>query len=468
MRLLIFLLLPLVAIAQDDDYCFSQDKSRPQTLQFSSKTAYQIAKGTDMEKLYLVDGCQPQKMWIFHRHGTRLPKTSMIKKAPRLEELRDLIINNYKVAKTKPDTNALCQTDLFAIQLWKWNSSITPDMDEYLTTQGYNDLRGTAKLYQRYYPSVMSPVFNDTYYQFRHTDTQRTTESFKAFAEGLFGSLNSAHPVEIPKQDLLLRPYDYCPTFKALNYKGEGSEYQKYHQSKLYNDTLADISRRLGFQYTLQEEDIKLMYDMCRYEQAWNVDRNSVWCGAFLPEQVTVFEYLEDLKYYYGSSYGFPENERLNCRLVQDLLTHLSSPVSPHVVAHFGHSTGLLTLVTALGIKKDDIKLRADNYESLTSRRFKSSRIDPFASNFVAVKYVCPAQLDREKVQFFLNQEAVQLDWCKVGLCKWSDVLDKYKDISNADCGDYFCRTGGAPSLGSGISGLLATTFAAILVYLMH
>lgn len=86
MRLLILLLLPLVAIAQDD-YCFSKDTSRLQTRQFSSKTAYQIVKGTDIDKQYLVPGCQPLKMWIFHRHGTRLPKKSMINKASRVAEV---------------------------------------------------------------------------------------------------------------------------------------------------------------------------------------------------------------------------------------------------------------------------------------------------------------------------------------------------------------------------------------------
>lgn len=74
-------------------------------------------------------------------------------------------MNNYQVAKTKPETDELCQTDLIAIKFWKWNSSITPDMEEYLTAQGYEDLRGTAKLYQRFYPSVLPPTFNDTYYQ---------------------------------------------------------------------------------------------------------------------------------------------------------------------------------------------------------------------------------------------------------------------------------------------------------------
>ncbi|KAH8286913.1 hypothetical protein KR018_009042 [Drosophila ironensis] len=468
MRFLLLLLLPLVALAQDDDYCFSQDTSRPQTRQFSSKTAYQIVKGSDIERQYLVPGCEPKKMWIFHRHGTRLPKKSMINKASRLAELRDLIVKNYKVLRTKPDRDPLCQTDLIALQMWKWNSSITGDMEEYLTAQGYDDLRGTAKLYQRYYPTVLPKDYNDTYYQFRHTNTQRTTESFKAFAEGLFGTVNAAHPVDIPKQDLLLRPYDYCQSYKDLNYKGEGSEYKKYYESSVWKNNLAAISTRLGFGYTLDEDDIKLMYDMCRYEQAWQVDRNSVWCGAFLPEQVTVFEYGEDLKYYYGSGYGFPEIERLNCRLVQDLLTHLSNPVSPHVVAHFGHSTGLLTLLTALGVKKDDIKLRADNYLELASRRWKSSLIDPFAANFVAVKYDCPQELDREKVVFFLNQDAVKLDWCNVGLCKWSDVLEKYKAISEADCGEYYCLGGGAPSLVSGISVLASSLLALLVHYLMH
>lgn len=69
------------------------------------------------------------------------------------------------MARTKPETDALCQTDLIAIKLWKWNSSITPDMEEYLTAQGYEDLRGTAKLYQRYYPTVLTANYNDTYYQ---------------------------------------------------------------------------------------------------------------------------------------------------------------------------------------------------------------------------------------------------------------------------------------------------------------
>ncbi|XP_034480594.1 multiple inositol polyphosphate phosphatase 1 [Drosophila innubila] len=449
--------------AAENDYCFGKDSERLQTRQFSSKTAYQIVKSTNIDKQYQVPNCEPKKMWIFHRHGTRLPTANTIKEAPRLEELRDLIVRNYRELRTKPDTDALCQEDLIAIKMWKWNASITEDMEQHLTRQGYDDLRGTAKLYQRYYPTVLPSRYNDTYYLFRHTDTQRTMESFKGFSEGLFGESKLAAAADIPDEDLLLRPYDYCKDFKDKNYKGVGSEYHKYRSSNLWNQTMSDIARRLGFKM-MGEEDIKLMFDMCRYEQAWQVDRTSVWCAAFLPEHVTVMEYAEDLKYYYGSGYGFEDNSRFNCRAVQDMLTRLSSPVSPHVVAYFAHSTGLQTLLTALGINKDDVPLRADNYNSMTSRRWKTSLLGPFAANFVAVKYECPADLEKEKVVFFLNQNAVQLDWCKVGLCNWSAVLEKYKTIAQANCDEYYCRSGAI----AGQTSFLATTLMAAIVYLMH
>ncbi|EDW05229.1 GH24977 [Drosophila grimshawi] len=465
MRLLLLLtaLLALQLVGGQDDYCFGKDAEREQTRHFTSKTAYQIVKGTNMDKQYQVPGCEPKKMWIFHRHGTRLPTPNTIRAAPRLEDLRDQIVKNYRVLRTKPETNALCSTDLIAIQMWKWNTSITVDIEEHLTTQGYEDLRGTAKVYQHYYPTVLPTRYNDSYYLFRHTDTQRTTESFKGFTEGLFGDNTVATAADIPEQDLLLRPYDYCNDFKDKNYKGEGSEYQKYRTSAIWNRTVDDITKRLGFTF-LAEEDIELMYDMCRYEQAWQVDRTSVWCGAFLPEQVTVLEYAEDLKYYYGSGYGFEENTKFNCRAVQDMLTRLSSPVSPHVIAYFAHSTGLQTLLTALGINKDDVALRADNYNSMTSRRWKTSLLGPFAGNFVAVKYECTEALEKEKVVFFLNQNAVELDWCNVGLCDWSQVLEHYKTISEANCDEYYCRSGAM----AGRASLLFTALIAAIVYLMH
>ncbi|XP_004526154.1 multiple inositol polyphosphate phosphatase 1 [Ceratitis capitata] len=445
-----------------NDYCFGKDNERTQTRHFTSKTAYQIIKGTNIEKEYLVPGCKPTKIWILHRHGTRLPTVKTIKSAPKLNTLRDEIVANYRVRRTKPDTNALCLEDLSLLSMWKWNSSITVDQEQFLTMQGYEDLKGTAKTYQRFYGDVLTKNYNNTYYKFRHTDTQRTTESFKAFAEGLFGADVKVQPDQIPEKDLLLRPYDYCESWKAHDYSGENSENYKFKHSAIWNKTIADISKRLGFQYTLESSDIELMWDMCRYEQAWHVDRTSVWCAMFTPAQVSVFEYEDDMKYFYKLGYGFEENTRLNCRAAQDMLTHLNSPTTPNVIAYFGHTSGVQSLLSALGIAKDNIPLTANNYNR-TDYNWKTSNLDPFASNFVAVKFTCNGNVG-DKVIFFLNQNAVDLDWCDVGLCDWSEVLKRYETLYTADCSSYYCADAGAASVVKSLSML----FISIIVYLLY
>lgn len=41
---------------------------------------------------------------------------------------------------------------------------------------------------------------------------------------------------------------------------------------------IGDISQRLGFKFALKVKQVKTIFDMCRYEQAWNLDRPSAWC----------------------------------------------------------------------------------------------------------------------------------------------------------------------------------------------
>lgn len=49
--------------------------------------------------------------------------------------MRDKIVNNYRVLRTKPDKGELCAEDLFSIKAWKFNSSITPEMENMLNPQ---------------------------------------------------------------------------------------------------------------------------------------------------------------------------------------------------------------------------------------------------------------------------------------------------------------------------------------------
>ncbi|XP_034110590.2 multiple inositol polyphosphate phosphatase 1-like [Drosophila albomicans] len=222
---------------------------------------------------------------------------------------------------------------------------------------------------------------------------------------------------------------------------GDGSEFKKFITGAIYNNTIANITKRLRLS-KLYKEDIDMMYKMCRFELAWKPKESSVWCAVFRPEEVTVLNYAEELKNYYGSGYGFNASDKLNCLVVQDLLTVLNSTESPNVVAYFAHSPGLQMLLVSLGIAKDDEKLRADNFENMANRKWKLSELVPFGANFVAVKYNCSEAADNvtEKALFFLNEKPVEFKWCKNGLCNWSDVLKTYHIFSDANCKEFYCK----------------------------
>lgn len=67
-------------------------------------------------------------------------------------------------------------------------------------------------------------------------------------------------------------------------------------------------------------DSVLLMYDMCRYDKAWNLHDRSAWCGAFSREELQVLEYGDDLKSFYESGYGNPLNVRLGCTPLKDML----------------------------------------------------------------------------------------------------------------------------------------------------
>lgn len=126
--------------------------------------------------------------------------------------------------------------------------------------------------------------------------------------------------------------------------------------------------------------------------------------------------------------------------MVQDMLKHMKTKDVPKVVAYFAHSVTIRLFLTSLGIGKPQVPLTADNYENMKNRKYRSSQLAPFASNLVAIKYVCSEELKTEtKIMFFLNEKPVDFDWCKDGFCNWTDVQETYKHFINADCSEIFC-----------------------------
>lgn len=73
-----------------------------------------------------------------------------------------------------------------------------------------------------------------------------------------------------------------CPAF-AKNVEAThsaDSEFTKFKEGPLYQKVLSDVSLRLGFKFTLKSTEIDAIFDACRYEQAWTLDRASTWCSV--------------------------------------------------------------------------------------------------------------------------------------------------------------------------------------------
>lgn len=186
------------------EYCYSSDPVRTQNLHMNTKTAYQLVRGR--QSANVPSGCTPSKFWLLARHGTRLPGTSTIEKMEGLSKYQDEIINNY-ASGNQPAEGGLCEDDLALLADWRWDTNISSTMNQWLTQQGWDDLKGLAEHYKAQYPGLLDGPYSAAKYHFRHTNTQRAEASYQGFVEGLFGE--NAHEdipaPTLPEQDTFLR-----------------------------------------------------------------------------------------------------------------------------------------------------------------------------------------------------------------------------------------------------------------------
>lgn len=427
-----------------EDYCYSLDADRTQSKHFATKTAYELIRGSSTSQEHVVRHCRPSKFWMLARHGTRLPGKSDINSMPPiLNDLRDSIFDNYAHQKS-PKMGRMCPQDLDLLKQWHWDKNITVEYESFLTDQGWDDLKLLAMREKDRFSEIFDGHYDEQRYLFRHTKTQRTEASFEAFAEGLFGKelLDSINTEPGPNDDVLLKPYDFCPAYTANKekIKDPDSELSKFVRSPLYMQTLADISTRLGFQDVLTTDQIDAMWNACRFEQAWNLRQPSPWCSVFTKTHVNVIEYKEDLNYYYQNSYGYAMGSNLSCHAMADMMKHMGRKDGEHVVGYFTHESAIQILLVALGARKDTEALRADNYYSMRHRQFVSSDVTPFAANVAVVRYECDDPVEPVKLKFFLNEKTLMFDWCNRGLCNWSEVVYQYKRFLGGNCDEIYCE----------------------------
>jgi multiple inositol-polyphosphate phosphatase / 2,3-bisphosphoglycerate 3-phosphatase len=156
----------------------------------------------------------------------------------------------------------------------------------------------------------------------------------------------------------------------------------------------SQVNAKLGLQGTdqLSGQDIRVLWDICRFEKKLDLTIPAAWCAAFSVANTQTLEYWADLEYYHRNGYGNPNHrliENLSCGLMQDMLRYLqSNDVNEERARVYGtHSTSIQLLVVALGAFEDENPLTRHNFAQNVPRMYKTSWISPMAANLAVVRY---------------------------------------------------------------------------------
>ncbi|XP_032687977.1 multiple inositol polyphosphate phosphatase 1-like [Odontomachus brunneus] len=405
--------------------------------QLGSKTPYRcVANYNDTSIKY--SGCVEKKIWLILRHGTRYPGKKYIPRMlDELPKLQYLILKNYEEGRTR-----LSADDIALLK--KWRPLLTPNDTMKLAPEGENEMVDLGERYQARFPSLMPEIYSNQTYKFRYTSTQRTEESARHFAAGLFGWRNSQcvwYPEPIYK-DPIIRFYKACPRWHQEVDKNPKAraEKKKFLESKFVTDMLDNIKNYIG--HSVNYETALLMHTMCAFETAWDQSIVSPWCKMFSLNDFKVFEFAEDLEFYWIDGYGYQLTYEQACPVLKDMFDFLSSKESPTTTVYFTHSGAILKFLALIGVAKDTHPLMHDSFtlHGEDERAWKSSIIDAFASNIAFVLYDCVSQ--GPSVLFMFQEQPLYLPSCPSDKpCPISIMKDIYPDSDEECLFDVMCHT---------------------------
>lgn len=230
-----------------------------------------------------------------------------------------------------------------------------------------------------------------------------------------------------------------------------------FYKSPDFQEMATRVSQRLGFEENLNASMLETIYLECAFEKAWNIYERSKWCTVFKEEDLVVLEYAQDLKLYYKSGYGREEkNKQLGCPILRDLYQRLNNTITgccnvfarnnkinvffslgaakePKATFYFSHSKALHQLLLNLGLYKDEIALKGDNYKTQTHRKFRSSLFGQFATNVLVVLNRCADTEDPFQIEIYVGEYVETV--CTSGkLCSWTEFSQRFEDaVQNCD-----------------------------------
>ncbi|XP_011297245.1 multiple inositol polyphosphate phosphatase 1 [Fopius arisanus] len=399
----------------------------------SSITPYRYIANYNDEEIKFKD-CEPKKIWMMIRHGTRKPGKKVLSTLGELEKIREAVIN-------KCDSGPCDLTVDLLKRVRDWEHKLKPEDEMILAGEGEDELIGLAERFQARFPTLMPEKFDNKTYKFKFTQKQRTEESARYFAIGLFGKKGSKHVWYPPSEesDPILRFYKACGKWQQqVKRNPEAYEEQaKFKKSDVAKKMVEDVSNRVG--KNISFDDVKLMAEICAFETAWNHNNNSPWCDLLTPEEFQIVEFAKDLKYFWIDGYGFPLTAQHACTALKDMFEFFDLDSDATTTAYFSHSGTLLKILSLLEVSKDNEPMRHHQFPS-DDRLWRTSFIDSFATNVAFISFDC--KNTGRNILVMHQERVINLPGCPEGLpCPLSTMKDKYPDNDDECPFLEMCRT---------------------------
>lgn len=147
------------------------------------------------------------------------------------------------------------------------------------------------------------------------------------------------------------------------------------------------VENKLGFNFSLSDNNITAIYDLCRYSFEGITKKPSPWCALFSDEDFKVLEYIGDLRHYYRNGYGSLHYSKVLGQIpLTDLLRNFEQAkngTGKKIVSYFTHATMMDMIVVALNLYKDANPLKG-SHRNIT-RKWRTTFTSTFSSNLVAV-----------------------------------------------------------------------------------
>lgn len=364
---------------------------------FSDKTPYHfIAKSLEKP-----EGCEPVHLNMLLRHGSRYPSSLHLKK------IKDVV---ESINRFFPDNSTFQYKKL--ILPWTLPLDYEQAANKELAHSGEREMYKIAKRYLATFPSVLGHPYSNNNYSFVSTDKLRTSQSALAFAQGLFegsgqlGSTVKYQPVAVKfsgphDRDKVLRFYDVCPRYRKKAKVSQTRQYSRFLNGPEVLQVARNIERRLNLtgKMNLSPNSVVELFLICAFETQTSGCEGQ-WCSVFEEEDISVLEYLLDLKNYWARGYGQQINYNMSCPLFTDItetIQHFLEERKPFGVFRFAHTGTVIPLLAMLGLFKDSVPLSASNFHAQRLRKFRVANMVPMSGNVAFVLYDCRGKNESEK-----------------------------------------------------------------------